>query len=86
MRWIRPPPTGTDAHCAAPAPDVRPALGPRGKTWFACSWAPFSQELEPPLNPGRFNLTNRESFASDEEALELWDSVVGSLRLRPGAV
>ncbi|MFS8976780.1 T6SS immunity protein Tli4 family protein [Cupriavidus necator] len=31
-------------------------------------------------------LTNKESFASDEEALELWDAVVGSLRLRPGAV
>lgn len=30
--------------------------------------------------------TNKESFASDEEALELWDAVVGSLRLRPGAV
>ncbi|UIF87520.1 T6SS immunity protein Tli4 family protein [Cupriavidus sp. UYPR2.512] len=30
--------------------------------------------------------TNRESFVSDEEALELWDAVVGSLRLRPGAV
>ncbi|WP_354677415.1 EexN family lipoprotein [Cupriavidus plantarum] len=54
MRWIRLPPTATDARCAALEPDVRPALGPRGKTWFACSWAPFSQELEPPLNPGRF--------------------------------
>lgn len=31
-------------------------------------------------------LTNKESFSSDEEALELWDAVVGSLRLRPGAV
>ncbi|MFS8976781.1 T6SS immunity protein Tli4 family protein [Cupriavidus necator] len=31
-------------------------------------------------------LTNKESFARDEEALELWDAVVGSLRLRPGAV
>ncbi|UIF90178.1 hypothetical protein KAF44_41245 [Cupriavidus necator] len=30
--------------------------------------------------------TNKESFASDEEALELWDAVVGSIRLRPGAV
>ncbi|WP_439686631.1 Tle cognate immunity protein 4 C-terminal domain-containing protein [Cupriavidus oxalaticus] len=30
--------------------------------------------------------TNKESFASDEEALELWDAVVSSLRLRPGAV
>jgi hypothetical protein len=31
-------------------------------------------------------LTNKESFASDEEALEMWDAVVGSIRLRPGAV
>jgi hypothetical protein len=30
--------------------------------------------------------TNRESFASDEEALELWDALVESIRLRPGAV
>lgn len=30
--------------------------------------------------------TNRESFASDEEALELWDAVIDSIRLRPGAV
>ncbi|WP_432260038.1 T6SS immunity protein Tli4 family protein [Cupriavidus sp. TMH.W2] len=30
--------------------------------------------------------TNKESFSSDEEALELWDTVVDSLRLRPGAV
>ncbi|MBP0639249.1 T6SS immunity protein Tli4 family protein [Cupriavidus sp. AcVe19-6a] len=30
--------------------------------------------------------TNKESFASDEEALELWDAVVDSIRLRPGSV
>ncbi|CAM2184116.1 Tle cognate immunity protein 4 C-terminal domain-containing protein [Paraburkholderia sacchari] len=30
--------------------------------------------------------TNRESFSSDDEALELWDTVVNSIRLRPGAV
>ncbi|WP_296653830.1 T6SS immunity protein Tli4 family protein [Paraburkholderia sp.] len=30
--------------------------------------------------------TNRESFANDGEALELWDGVVESIRLRPGAV
>lgn len=30
--------------------------------------------------------TNKESFASDGEALELWDAVVDSIRLRPGAV
>lgn len=31
-------------------------------------------------------LTNEQSFASDEEALELWDAVIDSIRLRPGAV
>ena len=31
-------------------------------------------------------LTNKESFADDGEALELWDGVVNSIRLRPGAV
>ncbi|WP_454767034.1 T6SS immunity protein Tli4 family protein [Cupriavidus campinensis] len=31
-------------------------------------------------------LTNAESFSSDEEALELWDAIVNSIRLRPGAV
>ncbi|RZT30861.1 T6SS immunity protein Tli4 family protein [Cupriavidus agavae] len=30
--------------------------------------------------------TNAESFASDEEALALWDAVIDSIRLRPGAV
>ncbi|MDI9652175.1 T6SS immunity protein Tli4 family protein, partial [Burkholderia cenocepacia] len=30
--------------------------------------------------------TNKESFANDGEALELWDGVVDSIRLRPGAV
>ncbi|MFP3501401.1 T6SS immunity protein Tli4 family protein [Burkholderia sp. SIMBA_062] len=30
--------------------------------------------------------TNKESFANDDEALELWDAVVDSIRLRPGAV
>jgi len=30
--------------------------------------------------------TNQESFTSDEEALELWDALVDSIRLRPGAV
>ncbi len=30
--------------------------------------------------------TNAHSFANDEEALELWDAIVDSIRLRPGAV
>lgn len=29
--------------------------------------------------------TNAQSFANDQEALELWDTVVESIRLRPGA-
>jgi len=29
--------------------------------------------------------TNAESFATDEQALEVWDTVVDSIRLRPGA-
>lgn len=29
---------------------------------------------------------NRESFSSDDEALELWDTLVNSIRLRPGSV
>lgn len=30
--------------------------------------------------------TNAQSFANDEEALALWDAIVESIRLRPGAV
>lgn len=30
--------------------------------------------------------TNTESFANDEEALELWDTIIDSIRMRPGAV
>lgn len=30
--------------------------------------------------------TNAQSFANDGEALEIWDAVVDSIRLRPGAV
>lgn len=30
--------------------------------------------------------TNAQSFANDEEALALWDAIVDSIRLRPGAV
>jgi len=30
--------------------------------------------------------TNQESFTSDDEALELWDALVESIRVRPGAV
>ena len=29
--------------------------------------------------------TNAQSFANDEEALALWDAIVDSIRLRPGA-
>ncbi|WP_354686736.1 T6SS immunity protein Tli4 family protein [Cupriavidus necator] len=65
-----------------------------GKRTYGFKWeAPGKADslAEPNLNVSlqvgeSAYLTNKESFASDEEALELWDAVVGSLRLRPGAV
>ncbi|KWR81290.1 T6SS immunity protein Tli4 family protein [Cupriavidus sp. IDO] len=65
-----------------------------GKRTYGFKWeAPGMADslAEPNLNVSlQFGesayLTNKESFASDDEALELWDAVVGSLRLRPGAV
>ncbi|WP_420995983.1 T6SS immunity protein Tli4 family protein [Cupriavidus sp. 30B13] len=65
-----------------------------GKRTYGFKWeAPGKADslAEPNLNVSlqvgeSAYLTNKESFASDEEALELWDAVVDSLRLRPGAV
>lgn len=65
-----------------------------GKRTYGFKWeAPGKADslAEPNLNVSlqvgeSAYLTNKESFASDEEALELWDAVVGSMRLRPGAV
>ncbi|WP_245178191.1 T6SS immunity protein Tli4 family protein [Cupriavidus sp. AcVe19-1a] len=65
-----------------------------GKRTYGFKWeAPGKTESlgEPNLNVSlrvseSAYLTNKESFSSDEEALELWDAVVDSIRLRPGSV
>ncbi|MGY2492404.1 T6SS immunity protein Tli4 family protein [Cupriavidus sp. CP313] len=65
-----------------------------GKRTYGFKWeAPGKADslAEPNLNVSlqvgeSAYLTNNESFSSDEEALDLWDAVVSSLRLRPGAV
>jgi hypothetical protein len=65
-----------------------------GKRTYGFKWeAPGKADslAEPNLNVSlqvgeSAYLTNMESFASDEEGLEIWDAVVGSIRLRPGAV
>jgi len=66
----------------------------KGKRLYGFKWeAPGKAHslAEPNLNVSldvreSAYLTNNESFSTDEEALELWDAVVGSIRLRPGAV
>ena len=65
-----------------------------GKRGYGFKWEAPGKEYslaEPNLNASlrvgeSAYTTNRESFASDEEALELWDAVIDSIRLRPGAV
>jgi hypothetical protein len=65
-----------------------------GKRTYGFKWeAPGKADslAEPNLNVSlqvgeSAYLTNKESFASDEEALEIWDAVVPSIRLRAGAV
>ncbi|MDT6960113.1 T6SS immunity protein Tli4 family protein [Cupriavidus sp. SZY C1] len=65
-----------------------------GKRGYGFKWeAPGKEEslAEPNLNASlrvgeSAYASNRESFATDEEALELWDAVIDSIRLRPGAV
>jgi len=65
-----------------------------GKRGYGFKWEAPGKEhslAEPNLNASlrvgeSAYTTNRESFASDEEALELWDAVIDSIRLRPGAV
>lgn len=64
-----------------------------GKRGYGFKWEAPGKEYslaEPNLNASlrvgeSAYATNRESFATDEEALELWDAVIGSIRLRPGA-
>jgi len=66
----------------------------KGKRLYGFKWeAPGKAHslAEPNLNVSldvreSAYLTNNESFSTDEEALELWDAVVSSIRLRPGAV
>ncbi|WP_423192225.1 T6SS immunity protein Tli4 family protein [Cupriavidus sp. H18C2] len=65
-----------------------------GKRGYGFKWEAPGKEYslaEPNLNASlrvgeSAYATNRESFATDEEALELWDAVIDSIRLRPGAV
>ncbi|MEN7531945.1 T6SS immunity protein Tli4 family protein, partial [Cupriavidus sp. DL-D2] len=65
-----------------------------GKRGYGFKWEAPGEEYslaEPNLNAllrvgESAYTTNKESFASDEEALELWDAVIDSIRLRPGAV
>lgn len=66
----------------------------KGKRVYSFAWeAPGKVRslAEPNINIGLGVIesaypTNKESFASDEEALELWDAIIDSIRLRPGAV
>jgi len=65
-----------------------------GKRYYAFKWEAPGKDYslaEPNLNVSlevreSAYITNRESFASDDEALELWDTLVSLIRLRPGAV
>lgn len=65
-----------------------------GKRSYGFKWeAPGKANslAEPQLNIGlevgeSAYATNAQSFANDEEALMLWDGIVNSIRLRPGAV
>jgi len=66
----------------------------KGKRLYAFKWEASGKAhslAEPQLNAELDVIesvykTNNESFSSDEEALELWDRLIGSIRLRPGAV
>lgn len=66
----------------------------KGKRAYSFAWEAPGKAwslAEPNINVGLGVLesayeTNKESFASDEEALGLWDAIVDSIRLRPGAV
>jgi hypothetical protein len=76
------------------ADEILIAGNDKGKRLYAFKWEAPGKAYslaEPQLN-AEINVidsaykTNQESFASDEEALELWDALVESIRLRPGAV
>ncbi|WP_019448889.1 T6SS immunity protein Tli4 family protein [Cupriavidus sp. BIS7] len=76
------------------ADEILVAGNENGKRLYAFKWEAPGKAYslaEPQLN-AEINVidsaykTNQESFTSDEEALELWDALVESIRLRPGAV
>jgi hypothetical protein len=76
------------------AEEVLTAGTEQGKRVYAFKWeAPGKANslADPNLNVALGVMesaytTNKESFADDQEALELWDAIVDSIRLRPGAV
>ncbi|XQU74457.1 Tle cognate immunity protein 4 C-terminal domain-containing protein [Cupriavidus sp. H18C2] len=76
------------------ADEILLASTQEGKRGYGFKWEAPGKEYslaEPNLNASlrvgeSAYATNRESFATDEEALELWDAVIDSIRLRPGAV
>lgn len=76
------------------ADEILVAATQEGKRLYAFKWeAPGKAHslAEPNLNVSlqvveSAYTTNRESFVTDEEALDVWDAVVASIRLRPGAV
>jgi len=76
------------------ADEILVAGNENGKRLYAFKWEAPGRAYslaEPQLN-AEINVidsaykTNQESFTSDDEALELWDALVESIRLRPGAV
>ncbi|CAM2184124.1 Tle cognate immunity protein 4 C-terminal domain-containing protein [Paraburkholderia sacchari] len=76
------------------ADEILVAGNQNGKRGYGFKWEAPGKDYslaEPNLNVSlrvgeSAYATNRESFSSDDEALELWDTVVNSIRLRPGAV
>lgn len=65
----------------------------QGKRVYAFKWespGKANSLADPPINISLGVMesayeTNKESFASDQEAIELWDAIVDSIRLRQGA-
>ncbi|WP_213303568.1 T6SS immunity protein Tli4 family protein [Paraburkholderia sacchari] len=76
------------------ADEILVAGNQNGKRGYGFKWEAPGKDYslaEPNLNVSlqvreSAYATNRESFSSDDEALELWDTVVNSIRLRAGAV
>ena len=53
-----------DTRLDAPAPCALHVPGLQQKTCSTCSWLHFSQELEPPPNPGRFRQARPHELAT----------------------